>query len=174
MVDCDAPAGSYWSASYFLSPFIPVAYTQTQFYPSLKKFKYKKCDKFLCVVSSSVGNFSGVTNTTPTVMYKRRRLTRYVLVVEDTAAMQVRESWGFLRTAVRKWLVYDLPLNTEVGVVLCNESSASSLHRISTLESQSGRDFLAAMFPYAPGDSRAAGCLHCGVREALNVSKLDR
>ncbi|XP_047110046.1 calcium-activated chloride channel regulator 1-like [Schistocerca piceifrons] len=120
---------------------------------------------------NSVGDASVMTNTTPSVLYKKRKLTRYVLVVEETMAMHVRESWVFLRTAVRKWLVYDLPANTEVGLVLCNETASNRVHRLSELTSVTTRDFLAATIPYTPGESHSAGCLHCGVREALDMLK---
>lgn len=116
-----------------------------------------------------MGDFTVVKNTTPVVLYKRRKLTRYVLVAEDTAAMQLRESWGFLRTAVRKWLVYDLAPSTEVGLVLANETAAVRVHQIAALDNPATRDVLAATIPYAPGESHLPACLHCGVREALDV-----
>lgn len=117
----------------------------------------------------SIGNLSSVGNPAPVVLYKRRKLTRFVVVVEETAAMQRRESWVFLRTALRKWLVHDLPPNTEVGLVLCNETAANRLHLLTPLDSHNTRDFLAATIPYNPGDSPAASCLYCGLREALDV-----
>lgn len=110
-----------------------------------------------------------ITNTTPAVSYKRRSLTRYVLIVEDTQEMLVRESWTYLRNAVRKWAVYDLPGNTEVALIMMNESSASTLLHPTALHNHSARDVLASNIPYTPGDGRAPGCIQCALQEALKL-----
>nr|CAD7397190.1 unnamed protein product [Timema cristinae] len=112
-----------------------------------------------------------VSNTTPVFHYKRRSVTRYVLVIEDTKDMLVRESWSFLRLAMRKWTVNDLPGNTEVGLVLTNETSSSQLHNLSPLTDQNARDLIIANIPFTPGDSHAAACLQCGIHTALQMLK---
>lgn len=110
-----------------------------------------------------------VSNTTPAILYKRDTLTRYVLVVEDTKDMLQRESWSFLRLAIRKWAVHDLPGNTEVGLVSVNETAAHKLHGLSPLHSSGARDLVASNIPYTPGDSRSPACLACGIREAIQM-----
>ncbi|GLG98032.1 Uncharacterized protein GBIM_04671 [Gryllus bimaculatus] len=118
-----------------------------------------------------IGEASLAANTTPSVQYKRRSHTRYVLVIEETMGMLVRESWSYLRFAVRKWAVYDLPSSSEVGLVLSNETSPNRLHQLSPLISPAARDLVAANIPYTPVDSHAPACLHCGIREALDMLK---
>lgn len=108
-------------------------------------------------------------NVTPTFKYIRRKLTRYVLVVENTKDMMVRESWSFLRAAIRKWTVHDLPVNTEVGFVLANESSAVKILDLHLLNGATARDTVASQVPYTPGDSRGPGCISCGIAEAFEV-----
>lgn len=109
------------------------------------------------------------TNTTPSFKYTRRQLTRYVLVVENTKDMILRESWSFLRAAIRKWTVHDLPVNTEVGFVLSNETSAVKVRGLQLLNGPIARDWVASDVPFTPGDSRTPACMSCGVREALEM-----
>lgn len=111
-----------------------------------------------------------VTNTTPSFRYTRRQLTRYVLVLENTKDMLVRESWSFLRAAIRKWTVHDLPVNTEVGFILVNESSSVKVHGLHLLNGANARDWVASDVPFTPGDSRVPACISCGIKEALDVS----
>lgn len=110
-----------------------------------------------------------ITNTTPSLTYRRRTLTRYVLIVEDTQEMLVRESWTYLRNAVRKWAVYDLPANTEVALIMMNESSASTLLQPTSLHNHTARDVLASNIPFTPGDGRAPGCIQCALQEAMTL-----
>ncbi|BES87543.1 Ca-activated cl channel protein [Nesidiocoris tenuis] len=112
----------------------------------------------------SNGSFSSnePINTTPTIIYKRESLTRYVIVIEDTKDMLVRESWSYLRLAIRKWVVVQLQGQVEVGLISANETSATPLQRLTPLETSVARDMIASNVPYTPGDSRSA-CLYCGI-----------
>ncbi|KAK9507731.1 hypothetical protein O3M35_007519 [Rhynocoris fuscipes] len=107
-------------------------------------------------------------NTTPTVIYKRESLTRYVIVIEDTKDMIVRESWSYLRLAIRKWVVVQLQGEVEVALVSANETSATLLQKLTPLTTTASRDLLASNVPYTPGDSRAA-CLSCGINMAYKL-----
>ncbi|KAK6645164.1 hypothetical protein RUM43_001440 [Polyplax serrata] len=109
------------------------------------------------------------TNATPSFKFTRRQLTRYVLVVENTKDMLIRESWSFLRAAIRKWTVHDLPVNTEVGFVLANESSAVKVHDLHLLNGANARDWVASDVPFTPGDSRMPACISCGLKEAIEM-----
>lgn len=84
----------------------------------------------------------------------------------------LQESWSFLRLALRKWVVHDLPTNTEVGLVSANESNAQRLRGLSPLQSSGARDLVASNIPYTPGDTRAPACLSCGIKEAVQVPSL--
>lgn len=81
-----------------------------------------------------------------------------------------QESWNFLRLAIRKWAVHDLPANTEVGLVSANDSSANRLHGLSRLQTSDARDQVASNIPYSTGDSRPPACLACAFKEAIQVN----
>lgn len=87
------------------------------------------------------------------------------------SACFVQESWNFLRLAIRKWAVHDLPGNTEVGLVSANDTAANRLHGLSRLVSSDSRDQVASNIPYSPGDSRLPACLACALKEAVQVNK---
>lgn len=105
----------------------------------------------------------------PSFVYKRKTMTRYVLVLEDTRDMLIRDSWLFLRNAVRKWSSHDLPPNAEAGLVVVNDSLATRVVAMQALTSVAARGMVSSNVPYAPGDSRAPACLVCGIREAQEM-----
>ncbi|GAB0087730.1 calcium-activated chloride channel regulator 1 [Sergentomyia squamirostris] len=117
----------------------------------------------------SVTSPSSIVNTHPIFTYKKRKTTRYVVVIDETQDMQIRESWSFLRNALRKWVVYDLPKNTEVGVVLANDTAAARILPISTLMVPKTRDLVASFIPYSPSDSRQPACVNCAIRDAIKM-----
>lgn len=112
-----------------------------------------------------------IVDTTPTFVYKRRRTTRYVLVIDETRDMQIRESWNYLRSAVRKWVHYDLPVNTEVGVVLANGTASDKILPIAALNQERNRDLVSSFIPYSPSDSSKPGCLNCAIKDAIQMLK---
>lgn len=99
--------------------------------------------------------------------YKRRLLTRYALILDETQDTMVRESWTFLRLAIRNWVVYDLPSNTEVGVILANDSGSSKQFDLSSLDQEKNRNLIASFIPFSPGESQKPACMNCAVRDAL-------
>ncbi|XP_055703162.1 calcium-activated chloride channel regulator 1-like [Phlebotomus papatasi] len=117
----------------------------------------------------SVTSPSSIVNTHPIFTYKKRTTTRYVIVIDETQDMQIRESWSFLRNAIRKWVVYDLPRNTEVGVVLANDTAADKILPISSLMVPKTRDLVASFIPYSPNDSRQPACINCAIRDAIRM-----
>lgn len=112
-----------------------------------------------------------ITNTTPSFTYVKPTVTRYVLVIEDTQEMLIRESWTYLRNAIRKWAVYDLPSNAEVALIMVNETGATVLLQPTPLANQTAGDVVASNIPYTPGDSRTAACLHCALTDAVAMLK---
>lgn len=64
--------------------------------------------------------------TPPTFNYVRKMTTRYMLLLDDHADISVRDSYGFLRDAIRKWLDKDLiHEGTEVGIIKLNSNSSA-------------------------------------------------
>lgn len=110
-----------------------------------------------------------ITNTTPRIIYKKQNITRYILIIENTKDMLQRESWNYLRTAIRKWALFDLPQNTEVGVLLAHETGSTKLLNILSLRNSNSRDMISSNIPYTSGDSSQPACLHCALKDAISM-----
>lgn len=102
----------------------------------------------------------------PKFTYKKHSTTRYILIVDETQDTMVRESWTFLRLAIRNWVVYDLPANTEVGVLLANDTGSSRQFDLSSLAQEKNRNLIASFIPFSPGESQKPACMNCAVRDA--------
>lgn len=119
-------------------------------------------------------NSNQITDTTPRIVYKKQNLTRYVFVIENTKNMMQRESWSYLRLAMRQWARYVLPDNTEIGMVLTD--SAQPMRALNLVPAKnsfndrfgnSNRDKFYSALPYTPSESMLPGCLHCSLKEAM-------
>ncbi|XP_034250009.1 calcium-activated chloride channel regulator 2-like [Thrips palmi] len=107
----------------------------------------------------------------PSFVYKRATLTRYMLVVEDSKDMSIRDTWTFLRTAVRKWANLDLTVNTEVGLLVVNESSSAYTVPLQAISGPDARSLISSNIPYTAAESHAPVCLSCAVRKARELMK---
>lgn len=105
----------------------------------------------------------------PKFTYKKRSTTRYILILDETQDTMVRESWTFLRLAIRNWVVYDLPANTEVGVLLANDTGTSKQFDLSTLAIEKNRNLIASFIPFSPSESQKPACMNCVVRDAQQM-----
>ncbi|XP_060522647.1 calcium-activated chloride channel regulator 1-like isoform X2 [Cylas formicarius] len=124
-------------------------------------------------------NFSGnqITDTTPKITYKKQNLTRFLFVIEDTKDMLQRESWFYLRLAIRQWAIYVLPGNTEVGLVLFNSTTPNRALNILPISGSNGKSFTTttnresfySALPYTPSESMEPGCLDCSLKQALEM-----
>lgn len=114
-------------------------------------------------------NSNQLTDTTPKITYKKQNLTRYVFVLEHTKDMMQRESWNFLKLYMRYWAVNVLPENSEIGLVLAQETSKKVLGLISVKKSNDNRDKFHSAIPYTSDDSIGPGCLYCGIKEAIEM-----
>lgn len=100
----------------------------------------------------------------PKFYYKQKyNYTRYALIIDETLDMQIRESWSFLRSALRKWIVYDLPENSEIGMILVNETGVDKILEFHHLGENGNRDTIASFFPFSAIDSRQKACLSCAI-----------
>lgn len=112
-----------------------------------------------------------VVDTTPLFQYKKRQTTRYILVLDETRDMQIRESWNYMRAAIRKWVHYDLPINTEVGVILANGTASDKILPLASLNLDRNRDAVSSFIPYSPSESSKPGCLNCAIKDAIYMLK---
>lgn len=105
-----------------------------------------------------------IRNTTTQFTYKKREITRYVVVIDETQDISIRESWNFLRNAIRLWLVYDLPENTEVGIIL-----SSGTKKLQSLAKDVAiRDSIASFIPYSSTDLGQT-CISCAIQDAMEM-----
>ncbi|XP_042227320.1 calcium-activated chloride channel regulator 1-like, partial [Homarus americanus] len=110
-------------------------------------------------------------DVTPTLTFVRPAPTRYVIVVEDTTIMNVQKRWEYLRKAVRKLLVYDVPAGSEVGVVLFDQTSYVKLPLTPTPSTLDERQRLAtASMPRNPSTiPQSQKCIICGLEQAVRM-----
>ncbi|XP_058116874.1 calcium-activated chloride channel regulator 1-like [Anopheles ziemanni] len=115
-------------------------------------------------------NPSVIINTVPKFSYKSRKLTRYVIVIGQTFVMRERETWSFLRRAIRKWIVYDLPATkTEIGIALANDTATYDMLPITSLQIEKNKDRIASFIPYTSSDLNRPTCLSCGISDAIHM-----
>lgn len=62
----------------------------------------------------------------PTFKYMKRNMTRYMVLIDDHIDISVRDSFQFLRDAMRKWIEKDLnSKQTEVGIWMLGNATKS-------------------------------------------------
>ncbi|KAL1497887.1 hypothetical protein ABEB36_008773 [Hypothenemus hampei] len=115
-----------------------------------------------------------IADTAPLIVYKKQNLTRYVFVIENNKDMLQRESWLYLRLAMRFWAKFVVPDNTELGLVLSTSIPTKSLKIQSVKNSASKfgashRDNFYSALPYTPSESSQSGCLHCSLKVAMDM-----
>lgn len=98
---------------------------------------------------------------------QRPQFTRYAIIIDETQDMVIRESWSFLRNAIRKWIMYDLSKNTEISILLANETGIDKKFDFQKLSDYRIRDNIASFFPYAPIDSRQQACIACAIKDGI-------
>ncbi|XP_074040726.1 LOW QUALITY PROTEIN: calcium-activated chloride channel regulator 1 [Leptinotarsa decemlineata] len=127
--------------------------------------------------SQFVSKGNHITDTTPRIVYKKQNVTRYVFVIENSKNMMQRESWSYLRLAMRQWARYVLPDNSEIGMVLFDSVQSTRALNIVSAKidydrfGNSNRDKFYSAIPYTPSESLQSGCLHCSLNEAANMLK---
>ncbi|XP_019760320.1 calcium-activated chloride channel regulator 4 [Dendroctonus ponderosae] len=120
-----------------------------------------------------------IADTAPLIVFKKQNLTRYVFVVESNKDMLQRESWTYLRLAIRFWAKHIVPDNTELGLVLATAtpnksfkimSMKSSINKFgSFITNNPNRDNFYSALPYTPSESSQPGCLHCALKIAMDM-----
>ncbi|CAL4063282.1 unnamed protein product [Meganyctiphanes norvegica] len=106
----------------------------------------------------------------PNIQFVQAGPPRIVLVVEDTAVMNIQRRWEFVRKAVRRTVVYDMPDGAYVGVVVFN-SVARTATAIAKIDSHSDiRQRIGSSLPRNPSQvPESQKCLLCGLQEALRA-----
>ncbi|XP_076032311.1 LOW QUALITY PROTEIN: calcium-activated chloride channel regulator 4-like [Oratosquilla oratoria] len=110
----------------------------------------------------------------PMIKFVQESAPRYVIVVEDTAVMNLQRRWEFVRKAVRRAVVNDVPDGVHMAVVVFN-SKARTVAPLSRMESVSDvRQRVGSSLPRNPSSvPERQKCILCGLQEALKSLKVD-
>ncbi|CAG9810973.1 unnamed protein product [Chironomus riparius] len=105
--------------------------------------------------------------TAPTFNYVRKMSTRYMLLLDDHADISIRDSFGFLRDSIRKWLDKDLIHHgTEVGIIKLNSNNASD--PIKSISGSDDREEIMSNLPFSVTNRGGYG--KCNVYPAIMKS----
>ncbi|XP_069194169.1 calcium-activated chloride channel regulator 1 [Procambarus clarkii] len=108
----------------------------------------------------------------PQIHFIRQPTQRFVLLVEDTAVMNVQRRWEFVRKAVRRVVVYDLPNGAQVAVAVFNAEDREAAPLSTVLESTISdlRERVGSSLPRNPSNVRESqACVVCGIKRAVRV-----
>ncbi|OXA62643.1 Calcium-activated chloride channel regulator 1 [Folsomia candida] len=111
----------------------------------------------------------------PQFIVKQITTPRFVLLVEETGNMNLRDTWKFLKLAVRKFIKYDLPSGTQIGLISVSTSDVKVLSNMTSLLTINLRRALADKLPNYPNiDSGGSISLRRGIFHAVEMLKQQR
>ncbi|CAL4216409.1 unnamed protein product, partial [Meganyctiphanes norvegica] len=112
----------------------------------------------------------------PTLHFVQAGSPRIVLVVEDTAGMNIQRRWEFVRKAIRRTVVYDMPDGVYIGIVVFNSVARTTTAQSALVKIDSDSEFrqrIGSSLARTPSQiPESQKCLLCGFQEALRA--LDR
>lgn len=117
-----------------------------------------------------------VNFTLPRIHLIQRTLPKFIIILENSVEMNLRDHWDHIRTACKKFILHDLPDQVELGLVLFNEEAHIShpVGRLGKKMISSTRNGLAFSIRNKHSLSpRSGSCVKCGVDkgvEALRIS----
>ncbi|CAL8076188.1 unnamed protein product [Orchesella dallaii] len=109
-------------------------------------------------------------NITPEFYVKQLTKPRFVLMVEESGNMNLRDVWKFLKLAIRKFIKYDLAAGTEIGIMTVSSSDIRIMANVTTL-TDSGRGNIAEKLPNYPSIDTGSLSLRKGISTAINMLK---
>ncbi|XP_068228180.1 calcium-activated chloride channel regulator 1-like [Palaemon carinicauda] len=117
---------------------------------------------------------NGTTPQLPSFTFVQESPPRFVLVVEDTAVMNLQQRWEFVRKAVRRVMVYDVPDGAHVALVIFN-SQAKTTAPLMKMESLSDvRQRVGSSLPRNPSPVPESNkCILCGLQQGLRALNID-
>ncbi|XP_064111085.1 calcium-activated chloride channel regulator 2-like [Macrobrachium nipponense] len=117
---------------------------------------------------------TSVSSYVPTMNYVQETAPRMVLLVEDTAVMNLQQRWEFMRKAIRRVMVYDVPDGVQVAIVIFN-SEAKTTAPLMKMESLSDvRQRVGSSLPRNPSTvPESQKNILFGLREAIKVLTTD-
>jgi calcium-activated chloride channel regulator 4 len=110
--------------------------------------------------------------TIPRFTVTRQAVPKYVIVLENSQAMNMKDHWDFIRTTCKKFIKFDLPNEAHVGLVLFNEAAhiAKPIAMLGPTTDPASRDGLAFSIKNKYNLSPSSGsCIRCGIEKAVEA-----
>ena len=114
--------------------------------------------------------------TIPRFTVTRQAAPKYVIVLENSQMMNMRDHWDFIRTTCKKFIMHDLPDLAHVGLVLFNDDAheAFPISVLGPRTSPQTRDGLAFSIKNKYNLSPSSGsCVRCGIIKAIESLQVD-
>ncbi|XP_066987727.1 calcium-activated chloride channel regulator 1-like isoform X1 [Macrobrachium rosenbergii] len=114
---------------------------------------------------------NGSRGLDPSFKFVQESSPRFVFVIENTATMNLQRRWEFLRKAMRRVVVYDVPSGSRVGVVTFHSTSETQ----ASMTYIEGEDYelrqrVGSALPRNPSlVPESQKCILCGLQEAIRV-----
>lgn len=87
----------------------------------------------------------------PVFSYYKRKLTRYVVIIDDHIDINVRDSFQFLRDSLRKWIEKDLSRDgTEIGIWMMSNATRFEEYETNIFKSLRASDDREELFSLLP------------------------
>ena len=118
----------------------------------------------------SVDSQKSINFTIPRFMVTKQSAPKYVIVLENSQTMNMRDHWDFIRTTCKKFIMHDLPDQAHVGLVLFNDDAheAYPISMLGPKTSPQTRDGLAFSIKNKYNLSPSTGsCVRCGIIKAI-------
>ncbi|CAL4205908.1 unnamed protein product [Meganyctiphanes norvegica] len=106
----------------------------------------------------------------PSLQFIQYGSPRIVILIEDTAVMNLHQRWDFIRKAIRRAIVYDMPNNSYVSIVVFN-SMAKTVTKLTKVDYDHNiRQRIGSSLPRNPSEELEINkCLLCGIQEAVRA-----
>ncbi|XP_067949142.1 calcium-activated chloride channel regulator 3A-1-like isoform X2 [Watersipora subatra] len=109
---------------------------------------------------------SATQNTSVTFKIVQRQESKVVVVMDISGSMETNDNFIKLNSAVRRYLLYTVPMGASVGLVKYSSRATIITPNLVKVNSTSTRQMLASMVPLEKGGNTAIGQ---GLRAALQV-----
>ncbi|CRK98605.1 CLUMA_CG011964, isoform A [Clunio marinus] len=148
---------------------------QNPYLPSKQNFMCHRQSPIDIIAQNS--DFIGVEGNQPllepTFTFSKKKMTRYMVIIDEHIDISIRDSFQFLRDAIRKWIEKDLSHDfTEVGIYLMANASKSDDPDRKLIKSLQGSDNREEIFSILPWyiESSGRSVSKCMINNAVSRS----
>lgn len=111
-------------------------------------------------------------SASPVFNYVKKQLVRYIVIIDDSAEINIRDSYQFLRDAIRKWIEKDLNhFSTELGIWMFGNYSNSGQRLKSLVDNDDREEIFSNLDWYIDNFRKGQKCIIDVVHHATNFLK---